>query len=88
MNHYQVFDNFFNNYDFDLRAIEKKIDTLLEIALSTNNGLFDDAEERADLFFFKMGLMEVLESAHILGEKQHKKHLQKYELVNQTEAAK
>jgi hypothetical protein len=76
MQHSKLFANFFANYNYDLPTVEKKIDTLIEIALTTNNGSFDDPEDRADLFFFKMGLMEVLESAHILAEKQHQRFLQ------------
>jgi hypothetical protein len=56
----------------DLDEIHARIELLVKIAMITDNGHFDKAEERKDLFFFIENLKRCLSAAYSLAERHHR----------------
>jgi hypothetical protein len=60
----EIFTEFFQWYK--LREVHTRIELLFKIALTTDNGNYDDPKEREELFFFKEELMKCIDAARRL----------------------
>jgi hypothetical protein len=58
-----------------LDEIHARIELLVKIAMITDNGYFDKAEERKDLFFFIDNLKRCLSAVYLLSDRQHRHFL-------------
>jgi hypothetical protein len=74
----EVFADAFLN--IELADFEKELDLLVEIALVTENGSYDEARERDHLIYLRKTLTEVLNAANLLAEKQRRRFIRKVEL--------
>ncbi len=60
----EIFTVFFKGND--LMDVHSRIDLLFKIALTTDNGHFDKAKERKELFYFKEELLKCVDAARRL----------------------
>ncbi|HEX7904394.1 MAG TPA: hypothetical protein VF487_10975 [Chitinophagaceae bacterium] len=64
----KIIDDFFDN--IRLHEVRKAIDTLLKVALTTDNDEFSEPGQRASVMFFCQQLEELIEAAYLLQSNQ------------------
>jgi hypothetical protein len=67
----EVIKNFFSAYE--LSEIRQYLWNMVEVSITTDNRIFDEARDRENLMWFYSQLEELIEAAYLLSKRKSKK---------------